>query len=717
MNTAARTFVIGAAALAPAMFAWAQGEAEVSDLDVGYPVVITPTRLRQPLADVPASVTVLTAEMMQRYGIHSVVDAMRLVPGMEITQVSGNDARINYHGTNVLVPRRMNVLIDGVSAYRPGVAQVDWSLLPVAMEDIERIEVTRGPDSVAYGPNSMLAIINIITKHPIDVGRGMTAVNVGSSTSMGITGRLAASMGDTRLRLTFERQRDSGYDTLTRSSEAGGHDSTEVKRLGVRSETVFGNASSLQLQAWWVQAIKEVPFVDAYQITFPDQHVNDYYLDALWKTALSPEHELQFRLNHSESLTRQSWVTCIPTATALPQLYDLWRANPVYANQILAGRVPSGGSANDDALAAAAIAAVRALGAQARSPLCVNPNQDLDQSRTDLELQDTLVLHEGLRVVSGAGVRTQHASSQTYLDGGVTNELARVFANAEYKPAGWLGINAGGYWEDDRLASRSTFSPRLAFNLHWSDNQTVRLIYSRGARSPDIYEQRVNWAYAFEAPRPVNGATSLKFFQSAQSPGGLQAERITSREVGYLLRVSRLGLLFDLKVFDDELSELLSQKLQVSDFHPTNGNSVHLSGAEFQASMEVSKAWSGFFNYAYLDNRDASALTELTQYSRQSGALGVSYAPQAEACRGWRVSLDYVMASGNGLDQSRYGRTDLTLAKTFTTAGKEVRIAATMTALDSPTVTTFRDFSGANPVLVSRYDSRLRFFGQVMIGF
>lgn len=716
MNAAARKFMVGAAALWRAVFAWAQSDAEVNDLAVSYPVVITPTRLRQSLADVPASVTVLTAETMQRYGIRSVVDAMRLVPGMEVAQVSGNDARINYHGTNVLVPRRMNVLIDGVSAYRPGVAQVDWSLLPVSMDDIERIEVTRGPDSVAYGPNSMLAIINIITKHPGDIGRGLVAVNAGSSGSAGVTGRVAASMGDTRLRITFERQRDSGYDFLTRSSEAGGHDSTEVKRLAVRSETVFGNASSLQLQAWWVQAYKEVPFIDAYQVTFPDQRVNDYYLDALWKTALSPQHELQLRLNHSESLTRQPWVTCIPTATALPQLYDLWRANPAYANQILAGRVPSGGSASDDALAAAAIAAVRALGAQARSPLCVTPNQDLDQSRTDLELQDTLVLGEGLRVVSGIGARTQHASSQTYLDGSVTNELSRVFANAEYKPIGWLGINAGGYWEDDRLAGPS-FSPRLAFNLHLSDNQTVRLIYSRGARAPDIYEQRVNWSYAVEAPRPVNGATSLRFFQSALSPGGLQAERITSRELGYLLRVPRMGLLFDLKVFDDELSSLLSQKLQVSDFHPTNGNAVHLSGAEFQANAELSKAWSGFLNYAYLDNRDASALTELTQYSRQSGAIGVSYAPQGDGWRGWRVSLDYMMASGDGIDQSRYGRKDLTLAKTFTVAGKEVRMAATVTALDNPSVTTFRDFSGANPMLVSRYDSRLRIFGQVMIGF
>lgn len=700
------------AALWWSVAAMGQGPIDASDLEGNYPVVITPTRLLQSMADVPASVSIITTETMRRYGIHSVVDALRLVPGMEVAQVTGSDARLNYHGTNVLVPRRMNVLIDGVSAYRPGFAQVDWATLPVAMEDIERIEVARGPDSASYGPNSMLAVVNIVTKHPRDVEHGLASLTVGSLGTTAVTGRAGIELGSTKLRVTLQRQRDSGYDQLSRTAVAGGHDSTEVKRLSVRSETSMGASSSLGLQAWVVDASKDVPFVDAYQVRFPDARVNDYYLDAIWKVLASPLHEVQVRVNYANSQTKQPWVTCIPTAAALPQLVDLWRLNPSYVNQILGGHVPSGGTALDNALAASALAEMAAVGAQARAPLCVQPNQNLDQSRTDFEFQDTAVLSDHLRLVSGIGARTERAVSQTYLAGSVRNVLYRAFAHAEYKPVHWLSVNAGGYWEDDRL-SGATFAPRLAVNAHLSEKQSVRFVVSKGTRAPDIYEQRVNWSYDFTAPRPVAGQTNLRFYQSALSPGDLRAERIASKEIGYLLRVHRLGLLLDVKAFDDELSSLLSEKLQVADFHPTNNNSVHLSGVELQSSAELSTSWSAFLNFAYLDNRQATLLTERTQYSRQSGSVGVSFAPGG----GWRMSMAYLAASGDGLGQSRYGRKDLTLMRAFNMSGHPSSVSLTVSALDSPQTTTFRDFRGADPVLVSRYDSRVHVVGQVIIGF
>lgn len=88
----------------------------IEPTDNNIPVVITPTRLRQSIADVPASVTVITDEMLRRFGVRSVADTLRLVPGMAVTQTRGSDYSINYHGTKILVPRRMNVLIDGISA-------------------------------------------------------------------------------------------------------------------------------------------------------------------------------------------------------------------------------------------------------------------------------------------------------------------------------------------------------------------------------------------------------------------------------------------------------------------------------------------------------------------------------------------------------------------------------------------------------------------------
>ena len=152
--------------------------------------------------------------MMRAYGITNIPDALRLVPGMAITQTTGNDFRINYHGTNVLVPRRMNVLIDGISIYRPAFARVDWKQIPVAMEDIARIEVTR-TRSAAYGANSMLAIVNIITKHPGDVERAMGSTLFGSLDTFNATARVAFALANTSVWLSANHEEDDGYDMLS----------------------------------------------------------------------------------------------------------------------------------------------------------------------------------------------------------------------------------------------------------------------------------------------------------------------------------------------------------------------------------------------------------------------------------------------------------------------------------------------------------------------
>lgn len=104
--------------------------AEIAATDIEAPAVnmqsvITPTRLKQPLQDVPASVTVITAETLRRYAITNVPDALRMVPGMAVTRNTGNGYTINYYGTNASSARRMNVLIDGVSVYQPGLSEID----------------------------------------------------------------------------------------------------------------------------------------------------------------------------------------------------------------------------------------------------------------------------------------------------------------------------------------------------------------------------------------------------------------------------------------------------------------------------------------------------------------------------------------------------------------------------------------------------------------
>ena len=687
--------------------ALAQSPSQPADsLDGEYPVVITPARLLQSLADVPASVSIVTGETLRRYGIRSVPEALRFVPGMAVTHASGPDYRINYHGTNILSPRRMNVLIDGISVYRPAFSEVIWSQLPVVVEDIDRIEVTRGPDSAAYGPNSMLAVINIITRHPKDMERAYASVTLGSQSSVDATGRVAFTFGPSSVSITAQRSRFGGYDQL--AQDPNGHDSLTRRLLDVRSRTVLSQTDSLSLRTAIVQGTNEVAFADDFQLSFPDRRYADAYLGASWVKEFSPEHELRVRIDHARQRDRQSWRTCLPTLVLLPEMFNLWRANPLYANSLIAGVLPSGGTPQDDALAALAFAAIRALGARALSPTCVTPNQDTLQFRTDIEIQDTFVMSERLRFVAGVGARHQGGESQTYLGGDKSSSLRWFFGNLEGRPAPWLTINAGGYYESNSL-SPSTFSPRFAANVHLTPAQTLRLVLSKGTRSPDLQDQSSNWSYTFiDLAPPLNGSSVARFYQSRVGPGNLVSERIKSVEIGYLVNLQRYGLLADFKVFSDKLTSLISERTNLAGVPPTNDGAVTLRGAEAQASLTLSPRWSAFAGYAYLENSGATKPLERSQYSRHSGSIGLSHDLGSD----WRASMAYFGASGNGLAESRYGRLDLTVLKSGQLAGMDWTATIGLRRLDNPVVSYA---NGDTARLYSRFDDRLQGFAHLSL--
>jgi iron complex outermembrane recepter protein len=702
-----RSIPVAAVAAALAGATWAQsGVDRLLDQQQSFPVVITPARLRQSLADVPASVTIVSGETLRRIGVRSVAEALRLVPGMVVTQASGSDYRIGYHGTNILSPRRMNVLIDGASVYRPAFSEVIWSQLPVVVEDIDRIEVTRGPNSAAYGPNSMLAIVNIITREPSDVDRAYGSIRLGSSSEKEVTARVGFSVGSSAVRLTASRMATGGFDEIAR--DPTGHDAFRRNLIDLRSRTRLSDSDTLEVRGSLVQGTAEVEFADDFQQSYPDRRFRDWYLGGAWARQLSATHELKLRFDHASQRDLQSWRTCPPALTLLPELFELWRAKPAYTPAVLTGRLPPGASPSDTALFVAAAAAIRRLGAGALAPTCVTSNQDAQQSRTDFELQDTYVWSEQLRFVVGAGTRWQRGASQTYLGGTVASQLRWVFGNLEARPIDWLTLNVGGYHERNSL-SPSSFSPRAAVNVHLAPGQSVRLVWSKGTRSPDIQEQRSNWTYTFnDVSPPLNGESIARFYQSRTGPGNLVSEQIQSVEVGYLLNVQRLGLLLDMKVFSDRLTSLISERTNLAGTLPTNDGAVDLRGAEVQASVALSPRSWAFANLAYLDNIGANQPLERSQHSRHSGSAGVTH----EFSGGWRGSLAYFGSSGNGLAESPFGRLDLTVSKSGDLQGWAWTALFGLRRLDNKT-TSFAN--GDTAQLFARFDDRLQGFAQLSV--
>ena len=112
----------------------------------------------------PAAVFVLTNEMIRRSGARNVPDALRLVPGVNVARVSADRWAISIRGFNGEFANKLLVQIDGRSVYHPVFSGVHWDQQNVLVEDVERIEVIRGPGATVWGANAVNGVINIITK-------------------------------------------------------------------------------------------------------------------------------------------------------------------------------------------------------------------------------------------------------------------------------------------------------------------------------------------------------------------------------------------------------------------------------------------------------------------------------------------------------------------------------------------------------------------------
>ena len=115
-----------------------------------------------------AAVFVITNEMIRRSGATCIPEALRLAPGLDVARINSNTWAISSRGFNGILARNLLVLIDGRTVYSPVFGGVYWDVQDYVMEDIERIEVIRGPGGTLWGANAVNGVINVITKNAKD---------------------------------------------------------------------------------------------------------------------------------------------------------------------------------------------------------------------------------------------------------------------------------------------------------------------------------------------------------------------------------------------------------------------------------------------------------------------------------------------------------------------------------------------------------------------
>jgi iron complex outermembrane receptor protein len=132
----------------------------------------------------PAAIFVITQEDIRRSGATSIPEALRLAPGVEVARIDGNKWSIGIRGFGSRLSRAVLVLIDGRTVYTTLFAGTYWEVQDTVMDDIDRIEIIRGPGGTIWGPNAVNGVINVITKDSKDT-RGLLATAGGGNEEQG----------------------------------------------------------------------------------------------------------------------------------------------------------------------------------------------------------------------------------------------------------------------------------------------------------------------------------------------------------------------------------------------------------------------------------------------------------------------------------------------------------------------------------------------------
>lgn len=156
---------------------------DMSDLSLEQLInikVVSVSKKETSLESSPAAVTVITQDDIRRLGIESIPEALRLVPGMDVAQINSHEWAVSARGFNDEYANKLLVLVDGRAAYDPAFGGVYWDVQDIPMEDIDRIEVIRGPGGTLWGENAVDGVVNIITKSAKDTQGLLASVGGGN---------------------------------------------------------------------------------------------------------------------------------------------------------------------------------------------------------------------------------------------------------------------------------------------------------------------------------------------------------------------------------------------------------------------------------------------------------------------------------------------------------------------------------------------------------
>jgi iron complex outermembrane receptor protein len=227
-------------------FAQEQDLTQLSLEDLMNTKVTSISKKEQSLSRAAAAIFVITAEDVRRSGATSIPDLLRMVPGLDVAQINANSWAISARGFNHQFSDKLLVLIDGRTVYTPLFAGVYWDVQDVPLEDIERIEVIRGPGATVWGANAVNGVINIITKSAADTQGGLLVAGGGTQDLALGTAQYGGKVGKDASYRVFTKYLDHNHfsDLTGQDGEDGWH----LSHAGFRTDASLSQKDSLTVE-------------------------------------------------------------------------------------------------------------------------------------------------------------------------------------------------------------------------------------------------------------------------------------------------------------------------------------------------------------------------------------------------------------------------------------------------------------------------------------
>ena len=417
--------------LTAAIVAETAGAGERDDVERdGPPHVLTPSRLPQRLDEAPGAVTVIDRAMIEASGARRLVDVLRLIPGFQVGYKTNRLPTAAYHGLNDEYARRTLLLLNGQRIFQYSRGVIEWNNLPVPLENIERIEIVRGPAAAAYGSNALQAVIDIQT--------GSATEYVGFSGRMtdgggGIADRFlrhGGRLGSMDYALSLASSGDDGYDNLWDDRR-----NTNGSFLG---EMPLGGGE-LQAQAGFARGDYQIQDLEpAWPTDLRDFPVTDHFQSLRWRRPGAANDEWVVTLSHNAFHYGDRGFS---------------------SDRILPG-------------------------------VTLRFDYDIREERYEADVQYLRRFSDRWQTVTGAGHYREMVRSPHYFDtdAALDNAVSWLFGHGEYRldPA-WV-FNVGAMVEHSSLTRSWLTLPRFSVHYHLDDRQTLRVAYSTGSRQPTLYE-------------------------------------------------------------------------------------------------------------------------------------------------------------------------------------------------------------------------------------